>query len=182
MNSGGMLRQLVMGVAIFLLSVATGFFDSPGRQADLFKVTEVFDGDTIEVDMAGRLEKIRFLGIDTPETHHPEYGVECYGPEASDYLKDRLDGQYVKLVADYQSTNRDRYDRLLRYVYDEEGDLVNRTLVREGYGFATTAFRHSKRESFIVTQTQAKFDNNGLWDSCEIEERNNNIRTVIIDR
>lgn len=134
-----------------------------------YKVLEVNDGDTIVVDMAGSKETIRLIGVDTPETHHPSKPVQCYGPEASDFTAQELSGAYVRLEADPESGNRDRYQRLLRYVYEEDGTLHNLELVEQGYGFAVLAFPHTKMKSFIQAQGAAEVAKSGLWSNCTIE-------------
>lgn len=137
--------------------------------ANYYRVVEVLDGDTIVVDMAGRLETVRFIGVDTPETHHPEAGLQCYGQKASDFTHSLLDGQTVLLIADSDSTNRDRYDRLLRYVINEEGTNINSLLVRQGYGFAITGFNHSQMALFTLYETEAETLGRGLWGACQID-------------
>jgi micrococcal nuclease len=77
----------------------------------------VIDGDTIEVRINNRTEKVRFIGVDTPETVHPTKGEEPYGREASDYTKSQLNDQSVGLEFDVEK--RDRYGRLLAYVWLE---------------------------------------------------------------
>ena len=105
-------------------------------QPGLYRVVKFDDGDTITVDMNGTVETVRFIGVDTPETHHPDRPIECYGREASDYTKRLIGGQKVRLQADPLDTNRDRYGRLLRYVYLPDNTLVEQKLIAEGYGFA----------------------------------------------
>jgi len=131
-----------------------------------YRVTHVYDGDTILVDMDGALEKVRFIGVDTPETHKPGTPVQCYGPEASAFTTDRLQGKTVRLESDPTNSNRDRYDRLLRYVYSKEGMLVNKSLIEQGYGFAYTRFPFLKRNEFVGAETDAKESRRGLWASC----------------
>src|SRR5579862_2677792 len=90
----------------------------------LYTVDHYVDGDTIAVNMNGAVETIRFIGVDTPETHKPNTPVQCYGPDAAAYTKARI-SQFgkVRLQADSRDTNRDRYGRLLRYVYLPDGTL-----------------------------------------------------------
>lgn len=143
-----------------------------GRQAQLtpgfYPVTEFIDGDTIAVDMNGESEIIRFIGVDTPETHHPEKPVQCFGHVATDFTKNLIGELGVRLELDPLSSNRDRYDRLLRYVYLPDGTLANQKLVEEGYGFAYTAFEFSKSADFVVSELAAKTHNRGLWASCPV--------------
>lgn len=95
----------------------------------LYKVVKFDDGDTIAVDMQGKTETIRFIGVDTPETHDPRKPVQCYGKTASAFTKKLIGDSPVRLEADPLSGNRDRYDRLLRYIYLPNGTLVNEALV-----------------------------------------------------
>lgn len=134
-----------------------------------YKVIKVDDGDTIDVEMNGNIETVRFIGVDTPETKDPRKRVQCFGQKASQFTKDILVNSTVRLETDPQSTNRDRYDRLLRYVY--KGDLlVNAEIIKTGYGFANTGFPFEKMEEFKKLEDQAKKDNQGLWGNCEVRE------------
>jgi micrococcal nuclease len=135
-----------------------------------YQVTYVSDGDTIEVLMNGQKETIRYIGVDTPETHDPRKPVQCFGRRASQYNKDLLGQHPVRLEADPLSTNRDRYDRLLRYVYLPDGRLVQAEIIKNGYGFAYTSFPFTKSEDFIKFQKEARQQQLGLWNSCEPEE------------
>lgn len=137
-----------------------------------YRVTSFVDGDTIEVDMNGAREKVRFIGIDTPETHKPNTPVQCFGPEASDFTKNAIGTQSVRLEADPKGDNRDRYNRLLRYVYLTDGTLLNQKVIAEGFGFAYLSFPFSKRDEFAQAQADARGTNRGLWARCKpIEEK-----------
>ncbi|NBU33268.1 hypothetical protein EBS40_01415 [bacterium] len=147
----------VSGICIFLRLYA---------HIGLYDVVEVFDGDTIAVAMAGRVEKVRLIGVDTPETKDPRKPVQCYGPEASAFSHSKLDRAKVRLVSDPLSTNRDRYDRLLRYVYLQDGTLYNKQLLSTGNARTYTGFAFSKSQEFVVAETQSKQQNTGLWQRC----------------
>jgi micrococcal nuclease len=131
-------------------------------------VVKFDDGDTITVDMNGTTETIRFIGIDTPETHKPNAPVECYGKEASANTKTIIGNQRVRLEADPLNTNRDRYGRLLRYVYLPDGTLLEEKILSEGFGFAYTSFPFSKKTEFVKLESSAKNQKLGLWEQCEI--------------
>lgn len=130
-----------------------------------YAVKTFLDGDTIIVNMNGTDETVRFIGIDTPETHKPDSPVECYGPAASVYTKNRIGQSRVRLIADRLTTNRDRYDRLLRYVVLEDGTYLNRELVAKGYAFAY-AFPFAKSDEFHKLQNTARDNKTGLWGNC----------------
>jgi endonuclease YncB( thermonuclease family) len=137
------------------------------NQPGLYTVKQFDDGDTIVVDMNGVSEKVRFIGVDTPETKDPRKAVQCFGKAASDFTKHLIGTQQVRLEADPLNTNRDRYNRLLRYVYLPDNTLVNAELIKQGYGFAYTGFPFSKMDEFKQYQTDARQQNKGLWGSCQ---------------
>lgn len=147
---------------------------TPGR----YNVISFDDGDTIVVDMQGRKEQVRFIGVDTPETKDPRKPVQCYGKQASSFTKQVIGEQPVRLEADPESTNRDRYDRLLRYVYLPNGTNLNLLLVNEGFGFAITGFPFTKMDEFVAAQNQARTKQKGLWGQCQLETVNDILRTV----
>ncbi len=132
-----------------------------------YHVTQFNDGDTIQVDMNGKTETVRFIGVDTPETHDPRKPVQCFGQAASTFTKDLIGDQPVRLQADPLSTNRDRYNRLLRYVYLPDGRLVQAEIIKDGYGFAYTSFPFTKSIEFRKYQEQARIQNKGLWGGCQ---------------
>lgn len=142
----------------------------PGLQAGYYKVTKFDDGDTIAVDMGGTQETIRFIGVDTPETKDPRKPVQCFGRAASDFTKNLIGNNPVRLVADPTNTDRDRYQRLLRYVYLPDGTLVNLEIIKQGYGFAYVSFPVQKLEEFRAAQKEAREANRGLWAGCKPTE------------
>jgi len=134
---------------------------APQAKGTTCPVTRVVDGDTIEVTLTGQKEKVRLIGVDTPETVHPTKGEEPYGKEASDYTMSRLDGQAVNLEFDVQE--RDQYGRLLAYVW-LGSELFNETLVKEGYAQIATFPPNVKYiDRFRAAQEQAREQNRGLW-------------------
>lgn len=153
-------------IIFLVLSVICFAFYNKGNTG-LYDVVEVFDGDTIAVNMAGRIEKVRLIGIDTPETKDPRKPVQCYGPEASEYSYKKLNHAKVRLVADPLSTNRDRYDRLLRYVYLADGTFYNQDLLLTGNARSYTGFPFSKKAKFIDAEYIGKNNKAGLWSLCE---------------
>ena len=151
---------------ILLCVVGVGILLRTQTNSGLYDVVEVFDGDTIAVAMAGRIEKVRLIGVDTPETKDPRKPVQCYGLEASTFSHSKLDHAKVRLVSDPLSTNRDRYDRLLRYVYLQDGTLYNKQLLSTGNARAYTGFAFTKSVEFTNAETLSKQQNSGLWASC----------------
>lgn len=140
------------------------------EQPGLYIVEEVDDGDTIVVSQGGKKETIRFIGIDTPETKDPRKPAQCFGLEATAKTKSLLEGTKVRLEPDTIGDNRDKYQRLLRYVYLPDGTFMNELLVQEGYAFAYTIFPFDKLDDFVAAQEQARADLKGLWTACEVNE------------
>lgn len=166
------LRKIAISLLVIVALTLVSRYDSKlnnnsGVALDgTYQVSQVFDGDTIEVNMNGNSEKIRFIGVDTPETHDPRKAVQCFGRAASDFTKNLLENKRVRLEADTLSTNRDRYNRLLRYIYLDQ-TLVNAEIIRSGYGFAYTGFEFTKSPEFIRYQQEARAENRGLWAGCD---------------
>ncbi len=123
-------------------------------------VAQITDGDTIELDNG---EKVRYLGVDTPET----YGtVDCYGPEAKLFNRDLVEGQEVKLEYDVEC--RDMYDRLLAYVY-VDGQMVNRVLLERGYARVLIIPPNGQKyeQEFEDLEAAARNAGVGLWGTCQ---------------
>lgn len=124
-------------------------------------VVRVVDGDTIYVQLADRVEKIRYLGVNTPEIHHPVRGEEPGGREAADVNRRIVDGRRVRLELDVRT--RDRYGRLLAYVWVGE-IMVNAELVRRGYAQVMTVPPNVKyQDLFVKLQREARDAGRGLW-------------------
>lgn len=134
----------------------------------MYAINHYIDGDTIAVNMNGQVEDVRFIGIDTPETHKPNTPVQCYGPAAAAYTQNRIKaaGGKVRLVSDSLSSNRDRYNRLLRYVYLTDGADLNQQLVAGGYAFYYPYFPFSKKTEFQTDEQTAMAAHKGLWGAC----------------
>lgn len=135
-----------------------------------YQVTQVTDGDTINVMIAGQKETVRMIGIDTPEVKDPRKPVQCFGKAASAETHRLLDGKSVRLEGDPQNSDRDKYHRLLRYVYLPDGTMVNQHLIEQGFAFTYTLFPFSKMEQFKSLETNARQQNKGLWGGCEVKK------------
>lgn len=153
---------------IFLLSVALISFINKSQIVPAennfvgnFIVSKIIDGDTIELQNG---EKVRYIGIDTPETLDPRKPVQCFGKEASLKNKELIEGKEVRLVKDV--SERDKYGRLLRYVY--VGDVfINEKLVAEGYARAFTYPPDvAYSQLFIEKERLARENKLGLWGGC----------------
>jgi micrococcal nuclease len=130
----------------------------------LYTVVKVVDGDTIHVDIDGKKETVRLIGINTPETVDPRRPVECFGKEASDTAKELMARQRVRVETDPTQGELDKYGRLLAYVYLENGIFVNKYMVEEGYAYEYTYRVPYKYQSeFKAAQKSAEVNGRGLW-------------------
>jgi len=166
------MRRLLLAALVLLGFVAagcttttstTGSASSPGEAV----VQRVVDGDTIVVHIAGRDERVRLIGVDTPESVDPRSPVQCYGKEASAFTAQLLPaGSVVRLERDVEA--RDRFDRLLAYVYRVSDDLfVNLELARAGYAQVLTIPPNvAYAEQFRVAAAAARQAGTGLWSAC----------------
>lgn len=126
-------------------------------------VTNVIDGDTFDVEINGEKEKVRMIGIDTPELK----GSECFSKEAKAELENLIESKYVQLISDSTQDNKDRYGRLLRYVKLNEKD-INEEMIENGY-----AHEYTHQENFYINQfsyrqaeQSAMSKKIGLWGKC----------------
>ncbi len=136
----------------------------PGFVIDLemAMVTRVVDGDTLEVDLDGVTEKVRLLGIDTPEFS----SSDCYAQEATDYIEGLVLGKEVALKADALNVDRDRYDRLLRYV-ELDGLDINKKMIRDGYALYYDTYDVLRGAEYAEAQLAAQTEVLGLWGDCQ---------------
>lgn len=159
-------RVVVLVVALVLLGgCGDGGDATPG--AGQAEVRRVVDGDTIDVSIGGVEETVRLLGIDTPESVDPRAPVECFGPEAAAHTASLLPiGTVVHLVRDVEA--RDRYDRLLAYVYRRhDGNFVNLALVRDGFASVLTYPPNvAHADELTSAAAEARGDQRGLWSAC----------------
>lgn len=169
-------RHTLMGTLLSLAIAAIYFVANPQGAKQLQAVTspgtafvtKAVDGDTLDVSIDGQPEIIRLIGADTPETHDPRKAVQCFGQAAAAHTKSLAEGKRVRLEADPQDSNRDKYHRLLRYVYLPDGTLLNAELIKDGYAFAYTIFPFTKLDQFRALEVEARTANRGLWGGCQI--------------
>jgi micrococcal nuclease len=131
---------------------------------DMVIVTRIIDGDTLEVSGG---ETVRLIGIDTPETKHPNQPVECFGAQATEHATALMGpGTDIRLVHDVERT--DRYGRTLAYVYRaSDGLFVNLEMVRDGFAVtATYPPNVAHVEEFLAAEREARSNNRGLWGAC----------------
>ena len=146
------------------------------KQSQRYPVKKIYDGDTFEAEIDGKNEKIRMLGIDTPEKHQSskldkdsertgrdKETIKKLGELAYKYVVKLIGNKRVVLLAEPNGDDRDRYGRLLRYVYLEDGTFVNLKIVEDGYANAYRRFNLSKQNEFIEAERRARENKRGLW-------------------
>lgn len=150
---------------------------------ETYLVRRVVDGDTFEIDQKednGKYVYVRLLGLDTPEkwesgkldkdakrTGKDKKIIQRLGQMASDYAKQIVEGKRVKLVAEQHYEDKDAYGRWLRYVYLQDGTLVNKKMIEDGYGNAFRKYPISKLDEFIKAENDARQKKKGLWREIE---------------
>jgi micrococcal nuclease len=173
-------RLGIVGIAIVIFSLAYQyagwtFLNTPSTGGvpntigTYYKVTGVSDGDTIRISTDSGEERIRLIGINTPETAHPTEDVQCFGKEASERMEDLVEGEIVRLEYDDTQGYRDTYGRMLAYVYLEDGQMVNRKMLAEGYAYEYTyMYPYRYQKEFRELQNVARSAGRGLWspDTC----------------
>jgi micrococcal nuclease len=130
-----------------------------------FLVVRVVDGDTLDIncpDGPYPHTRIRLWGVDTPETVDPNAPVGHFGPQATRFTRDAALDQTVTLELDRREI-RDKYGRLLAYVFLPDGQMLNRLLVEKGYGYADPRYDHRYKDEFQRLQRRAMRDRLGLW-------------------
>jgi micrococcal nuclease len=137
-------------------------------------VTRVVDGDTVVVSIDGKEAKLRLMGMDTPETVDPRKSSQCFGEQAKDETK-RLEGHHVRvefIPLEWPPVARDRYNRVLAYIFTEEEGNFNEWLVRKGFAHEYTFKGHYKYQGeFRAAQAEAQRNKLGMWEenACQLE-------------
>jgi micrococcal nuclease len=158
-------RRKTAPLVIVLLAVLVWLARDFGR--DIFKpaaesgwrnVVRVVDGDTLLLDGD---ERIRLIGVDTPESVDPRRPVQYFGKEAAAFTRRTAEGRRVRLA--YDQERKDRYGRTLAYVFFDDGTFLNAEIIRQGYGHAYTRFPFRYAEEFRAYEREARENRRGLW-------------------
>lgn len=147
---------------------------TPTISSQLVKVTRVIDGDTIEIETG---QKVRYIGVDTPELHDPKKPVQCFAQEAMEMNKQLVEGKMIRLEKDVSET--DKYKRLLRYIFltdqssTNSGEIfVNKYLIDKGFAYAATFPPDVKYANIFADSQKVAMENQlGLWKSCPINQK-----------
>lgn len=175
------LRRLALwGLFVAWLSACSIANPSPPRVAhdprkdvapvvgELRQVVRVVDGDTL---VLAPNEKVRLIGVDTPETVHPKKAVQCFGKDAKAFARSLLEGRSIRLSLDERYTkqhHKDKFGRTLGYVFLADGRMVNAELIRQGYAHAYTRFPFRYLGEFRELERDARQNGQGLWSSCPL--------------
>ena len=173
---------LIVGcVAAGLISVDRFVFFGKRRPNDLqryhnktFHVSHVVDGDTLDVAISDEWKshprtRLRLWGVDTPEIIKPNTPIQHFGPEASTFAKQQILGKKIRLELLAHST-RDKYDRVLAYVYLPDGRMFNREIIAQGLGYADPRFEHPHKADFAQAMRKAQNARLGLWKNPKSED------------
>ena len=156
------LLKPALSIGLILMAYASWGLSGGNPYGEWVLATRIIDGDTIHVGRGWRDITVCLLGVDTPETVHPDKPVEFFGPEASEFTKRSLEGIKVRLK--FEPSNRnDNYGRLLAYVFLLDGALFNSELIKEGYARVIAPFRLRYYEEFRSYEQEAMAARLGIW-------------------
>jgi micrococcal nuclease len=176
-----MSKNRLLYTLIIIIAATVGYFSHYDRPrsvqqnseeistSTLYPVTDVLDGDTIKVKLGDHEETLRLLGINTPEVDSKYRTLQCWGPEASKETKQKLTGASVRIESDPSQSLRDKYDRMLVYVFLDDGTNFNQQLIEEGFAQEYTyAGTYKYQKEFKVSESKARNNKLGLWspDNC----------------
>lgn len=173
---GGIL--LILGATYYLsnkyiqpkteISLDSAYIPAQENNMERVIVSRVVDGDTLKIKIGDSEDTVRLIGINTPESVDPRTTVECFGKEASERMKEIAEGKEVLIVKDSTQTERDKYHRLLAYVYLTDGTLLNQKMIEDGYAFEYTYnIPYEFQMEFKDAEKQAREKGLGLWDKSK---------------
>lgn len=166
--------QVALAILIVVFVLALQYFSTPVVEThaslstnvldhNYYPVKRVVDGDTFIYIKNGEDHIVRMLGSDTPETKDPRKPVQCFGKEASEVTTQVLTGKSVRLEADPTALNIDMYKRELRYVYLQDGIMINRYLIENGFAHVTRQSFFQLQQEFVNLENEARIAGKGLW-------------------
>lgn len=160
-------RPMWIARSFTALLILVGCGHQSNSEVKIGTVIDVIDGDTVDLAIAGHRQRVRLIGIDTPETKHPNKPVQCYGPQATLFTESLLtDGTEVRIERDAEA--RDAYDRLLVYLYRTSDNMfVNLQIVLQGFARVLTIEPNTTyMDKFVTASRDAHLNNRGLWQAC----------------
>jgi micrococcal nuclease len=165
------LVALAIYARVYPSPILAGTFSSSSTSSDAsleggqwYRVSRVVDGDTLVLLIQNKKTTVRLIGLDTPEVVDPRKPVQCFGREASAYMKQLTLGKQVHIEKDPSQGDYDKYNRLLVYVFLPDGTNVSEHMIREGYGHEYTyRFPYKYQVAFKRAQIEAREAQRGLW-------------------
>ncbi len=149
-----------------LIGINPSTQNSQTTSTSSFPVVHIVDGDTIDIERGGVKERLRLIGVNSPESVDPRRPVECFGKEASKYASSILTGQSVTIETDTSQGLLDKYGRTLAYVFLADGRNFNELMIRDGYAYEYTYSKPYKYQKlFNDAEYDAKSHERGLWAS-----------------
>ena len=149
-----------------------GLNDMARYHGRIFRVSNVVDGDTLDIEAPEKdkdYTRLRLWGVDTPETKHPQLGVCYFGPQASEFAAQMVLDKDVTIYL-IENDTRDKYDRLLAYVKLPDGRYLNEELISEGFGYADFRFRHDFYNKYKQLEASARREQKGLWKEVTVDK------------
>jgi len=162
-KSGWTTHRYDFWLVVFLTLQTSSVYPLGEHQPQFRTVRRVVDGDTLVLE---NKERVRLIGVDTPETKHPNKPVEYYGKEATAFTKKMVQGKRVRLEFDQANAHvehKDKYRRTLAYMFLQDGTFLNAEIIKQGYGFAYTRFPFKHMDEFRRYQREAREQKKGLW-------------------
>jgi micrococcal nuclease len=156
-----LINPLILLLIIFSPAAANAENGTLSPSVNYYYCPHVIDGDTIIVVIDRKKEKVRLIGVDAPETDNPYTREEPFGKEASTFTKQMAEGKKVRL--EYDRQKRDRYGRILAYVYLADGTFLNVEIIRQGYATVLRKFPFKYRDDFEHYEQEARKNKRGLW-------------------
>lgn len=152
----------ILLVAVFIV-ILEQYLPKEEIVREQYLVTRVIDGDTLVIDMNGEEERLRIIGIDTPESVRPNTPVECLSLEAGEYTKSMLENEYIETEYDDTQGNRDKYDRLLRHVFIDDINFGEK-IIQDGYAYEYTYdMPYTYQREYVEAERYARENEVGLW-------------------
>ena len=173
------MKALLIAIILWLPSLVLG------QNATLVRIV---DGDTLLVEINGITERVRVVGIDAPESVATNRPIGCFGKEASAHARTLLEKSRITLETETGTDDRDKYDRLLRYITyyppDEKtlGQDFGYRMIHDGYAYAYNRFGHARENQYTLAQLSAQKNKHGLWadNACDDEEKSMEATTASI--
>jgi len=153
----------IVALAVFFLFLISSSAVSQQTGSQHRTVKRVVDGDTVVLENG---ERVRLIGVDTPETKHPKKPVQYFGKEATVFTKKMVEGKRVRLEfeqANSPISHKDKYGRTLAYIFLENGTFLNAEIIKQGYGHAYTRFPFRYLKEFRQLEREAREQGRGLW-------------------